>query len=63
MADNPAPASVHAGWLEALAESDADLAARRIVPGEEVMRDLQGSLDRLKARAAAKKRRGAANAR
>jgi hypothetical protein len=63
MADTPTPASVPAGWLEALAESEADLAAGRIVPGEEVMRDLQDSLDRLKARAAAKTRRGAANAR
>ena len=40
------------GWLEALAESDADLAAGRIVPGEVVLRDLKDSLARLEAKAA-----------
>jgi hypothetical protein len=39
-------------WLEALAESDADLAAGRIVPGEVVLRDLKDSLARLEAKAA-----------
>jgi hypothetical protein len=63
MTDTPTPASVPAGWLEALAESEADLAAGRIVPGEAVMRDLQDALDRLEAQAAARTRRGAANAR
>jgi hypothetical protein len=42
-----------ADWLEALAESDADLAAGRIVPGEVVLRDLKDSLARLEAKAAA----------
>ncbi len=63
MDDTPNPGAGPAGWLEALAESEADLAAGRIVPGEEVMRDLQDSLDRLKVRAGAKTRRGAAKAR
>lgn len=39
-----------ADWLEALAESDADLAAGRIVPGEVVLRDLKDSLARLEAK-------------
>ncbi len=39
-------------WLEALAESDADLAAGRIVRGEVVLRDLKDSLARLEAKAA-----------
>ena len=42
-----------AEWLEALAESDADLAAGRIVSGEVVLRDLKDSLARLEAKAAA----------
>lgn len=44
-----------AEWLEALAESEADLASGRIVPGEQVMRGLNESLARLEAGAAAKK--------
>jgi hypothetical protein len=55
MDDNPI--SAPADWLEALAESDADLAAGRIVPGEVVLRDLQDSLARLEAKAAARKAR------
>lgn len=46
-----------ADWLEALAESDADLAAGRIVPGEVVLRDLKDSLARLEAKAAIGSRR------
>ena len=37
--------------LKALAESDADLAAGRIVPNETVLRDLKDSLARLEAKA------------
>jgi hypothetical protein len=55
MDDTPTPSIVPAGWLEVLAESDADLAAGRIVPGDVVMRDLRDSLARLEAKAAAKK--------
>lgn len=54
MDDTPHHAPAPAGWLEALAESEADLAAGRIVPGEVVMKDLRDSLARLEARAAAK---------
>jgi hypothetical protein len=55
MDDNPpTPALVPVGWLEALAESEEDLAAGRIVPGDMVMRDLRESLARLEAKAAAK---------
>jgi hypothetical protein len=42
---NPAPAN----WLAALDESDADMAARRIVSGESVIRELYASLARLEA--------------
>lgn len=54
MDDNPTHAPVPAGWLEALAESEEDLAAGRIIPGDVVMRDLRESLARLEAKAAAK---------
>jgi hypothetical protein len=46
-----------AGWLEALAESDAQLAAAQSVPGEDVMRELFESIDRLEAKLADKSRR------
>ena len=46
--------SAPADWLEALAESDADLAAGRIVSADAVLRDLKDSLARLEAKAAAK---------
>jgi hypothetical protein len=55
MDDTPTPSIAPAGWLEVLAESDADLAAGRIVPGDVVMRDLRDSLARLEAKAAARK--------
>ena len=38
-----------AGWLEILAESDADIDAGRIVPGEVVRQDLLDSLARMRA--------------
>ncbi len=53
MDDRPTPTIAPPGWLEALAESEADLRAGRIVPGETVMRDLRNSLARLEARLAA----------
>jgi hypothetical protein len=43
------------GWLEALAESDAGLAAGRIVPGDVMMRDLRDAMARLEATCAAKR--------
>jgi transcriptional regulator with XRE-family HTH domain len=52
MDDIPTPPVAPEGWLEALAASDADLAAGRIVPGEVVLRDLKDSLARLEAKAA-----------
>ena len=41
---------VPAEWLDALAESEADLAAGRIVPGKVVMRELYDCLARLGAK-------------
>jgi predicted transcriptional regulator len=46
---NAAPAD----WLAALDESDADMAAGRIVSGESVMQELYASLARLEAKAKA----------
>ena len=36
-----------AGWLEALAESEAELAAGLTVPMEDVLRELDNAIDRL----------------
>lgn len=41
--------SAPAEWLEAIAEAEADLAAGRIVPGEQILRGLRESLARLEA--------------
>ena len=50
MDDTPTRArSALAEWLDAIAEGEADLAAGRIVPGEQVMRELRESLARLEA--------------
>jgi hypothetical protein len=49
-----------ASWIEALAESDADFEAGRIVSGEEVMRDLRDSLTLLEAKLAARQRKATA---
>jgi hypothetical protein len=54
MNDSPTPNVAPDEWLDALAESDADLAAGRIVPGDVVLRDLKDSLARLEAKAAAR---------
>jgi len=54
MGNAPTPASVPAEWLEVLAESDADIAAGRIVPSDVVMRELRDSLARLEAKKAAR---------
>ncbi len=45
------------GWLEALAEGEADIAAGRIVPAETVHRLIRESLARLEERQAEKLRR------
>jgi hypothetical protein len=53
MDDNPTQAMTPAGWLEALAESEAQLAAGLIVPGEAVRQRVHDALVRLEARQAA----------
>ena len=53
MDDAPTPAIAPPEWLEVLAESDADIAAGHIVPGEVVQQMLRDSLARLEAKAAA----------
>jgi hypothetical protein len=58
MDDSPTPASVRAGWLEALVESEAELVAGLTVPGDVVMGELYESIARMDAKQAdAKKRR------
>ena len=57
MDDAPPTPIAPAEWLEVLAESDADIAAGRIVPGDVVMRELRDSLARLEAKDAAKRAR------
>ena len=52
--------AVPAGWLEAIAESEAELAAGLTVPGDEVMRELYESIARLEARQTGDKDRGGA---
>ena len=42
-----------AGWLEALARSEAQLAAGQVVPGEAILRELRESIARLEAKHAA----------
>ena len=54
-----APGLAPAGWLEALARSEAQLAAGQLVPGEEIMRELRESIARLEAKQAVKAERGA----
>ncbi len=41
------PEQTPANWIEALAESDADIAAGRIVPGEVIMQELRESIARM----------------
>ncbi len=43
------PTAAPADWPEILAESEADVAAGRIVPGEQVLRELREGLSRLEA--------------
>jgi hypothetical protein len=50
---NP-PMPTEAELLAALAESEADIAAGRLVPGEAVHRELQASIARLEAKGRAK---------
>jgi hypothetical protein len=49
--DNAAPPKLAPhGWLEALAESEADLAAGRTVPGETVRQGIRDAIARLEAK-------------
>jgi hypothetical protein len=45
--DTPTNLDAPADWLEALAESEAELAAGQTVPGDEIMRELHESIARL----------------
>lgn len=49
MVDAGAHTEVPVEWLEALAESDADIAAGRIVPSEAVHRGLREAAEQLEA--------------
>jgi len=60
MDDTPTPAIAPAGWLEALAESEAQLAAGQIVDGEDVMRELDECIAELEAKRSTKRHRRAA---
>ena len=60
MTDTAGRTAAPAEWLEALARSEADLAAGRIVPGAVVRRELQGSIARLEAKAAVRQREATA---
>ncbi len=51
MDDNPVLPLAPAGWLEALDESEAELAAGMTVPGDIIMRELYDSIARLEANA------------
>jgi hypothetical protein len=63
MDDTSIPGPAPAGWLEALARSEAQLAAGQLVPGEEIMRELHESIARLEAKQAVKSERGAVQGR
>jgi hypothetical protein len=52
MDDNPPSAPVPAGWLEVLAESEAELAAGLTVPGDVIMSELYESIARMEAKQA-----------
>ena len=49
MDDNPTLAAVPAGWLEVLAESEAELAAGLTVDGDQIVRELYAAAGRLEA--------------
>jgi hypothetical protein len=57
MEDNPTLAP--AGWLEVLAESDADVAAGQTVPTAVIGQGLRDSIARIEAKLAANRQRGA----
>jgi hypothetical protein len=49
MDDNPSFTPAPAGWLEVLAESEAELAAGLTVDGDQIVRELYAAADRLEA--------------
>jgi hypothetical protein len=53
MDDNPHQIEAPAGWLQALAESEAELAAGLTVPGEAVRQRVCDAIARLEAKRAA----------
>jgi hypothetical protein len=58
--DDPTPPNLApAEWLEALAESEAQLAAGQTVPAEIVRQGLRASIARLEAKLTTDRRRGA----
>jgi hypothetical protein len=63
MDDTPHQLDAPPDWLEALAESEADLAAGRIVPGEVVRQGLLDSIARLEAKRSATRQRKASERR
>lgn len=50
MVDNPTFTPAPAGWLEVLAESEAELAAGLTVDGDQIVRELYAAADRLEAK-------------
>ncbi len=63
MDDTPTQAIAPASWREALAESEAELAAGHIVPGEVVRQMFRESIARLEAKQDAASSRKAASRR
>jgi hypothetical protein len=49
MDDNPILAAIPAGWLDVLAESEAELSAGLTVDGDQIVRELYAAADRLEA--------------
>ncbi|WP_158932086.1 hypothetical protein [Acidisphaera sp. S103] len=60
MNDAPDPVAAPAGWLEVLAESEAEAEAGLSVPGEVVRQGLLDSIARMEAKADARKDKAAA---
>jgi hypothetical protein len=58
MDDNSLTKQPPSGWLEALARSEAQVAAGQIVSGEAIMRELDESIARLESKRADDRKRG-----
>jgi len=59
MDDIPTPAIAPAGWLEALARSEGELAAGQTVPGEVVHQRIRDAIARIEAKRGTRLRREA----